>query len=223
MLRGVVFDFDGVLADSEPLHYRALRETLRFAGITLGEREYYATYVAYDDRTSIRLALEQHGQPYDAARVDAAARRKAVIFDELLKTIPFFPGAPALVASLARDLPVAIASGARREEIEKILENGGLRGHFRAIVGADDCDRTKPDPEPYQRAVALLAGDTPGLEPGECVAFEDTVAGIASARAAGLKVVGVASTYPAEKLGAAHHVVPAIADVTRGTLDALFA
>ncbi|MET0553070.1 MAG: HAD family phosphatase, partial [Vicinamibacteria bacterium] len=100
---------------------------------------------------------------------------------------------------------------------------GGLRGHFRAIVGADDCDRTKPDPEPYLRAVALLARDAPGLEPGECVAFEDTVAGITSARAAGLKVVGVATTYAAEKLGAAHRVVPAIADVTRSELDALFA
>jgi HAD superfamily hydrolase (TIGR01509 family) len=223
MLRAVVFDFDGVIADSEPLHFRALREALRPAGVVIDEREYYSTYVAYDDRTCIRLALERHGRPYDAEGVTAVAERKAEVFDELLRRIPFFPGVPELVEALAQDLPIAIASGARREEIEKILDGGGLRAHFRAIVGADDCDRTKPDPEPYLRAVALLARDTPGLEPAECVAFEDTVAGIASARAAGLKVVGVATTYPADQLGAAHHVVPAIADVTRSELDALFA
>jgi HAD superfamily hydrolase (TIGR01509 family) len=222
MLRAVVFDFDGVLADSEPLHYRALRDCLRPEGIAVDETEYYATYVAYDDRTCIRLALERHGRPHDRERVARIAERKAAIFEELLRRIPFFPGVPELVASLAADLPVAIASGARREEIEAILQGGGLRGHFRAIVGADDCDRTKPDPEPYLRAVALLARDAPGLAPGECVAFEDTVAGIASARAAGLKVVGVATTHPADKLGAAHRVVPAIAGVTRGQLDALF-
>jgi beta-phosphoglucomutase len=223
MLRAVIFDFDGVLADSEPLHFRALRECLRPEGVAIDERQYYSTYVAYDDHTCIRLALEHHGRPYDAASVTAAAERKAAIFDELLRGIPFFPGVPELVAALASELPVAIASGARRDEIEKILTGGGLRAHFRAIVGADDCDRTKPDPEPYLRAVALLARDTPGLSPAECVAFEDTVAGIASARAAGLKVVGVATTHPAEKLGAAHRVVPAIADVTRGELDTLFA
>lgn len=223
MLRAVVFDFDGVLVDSEPLHFRALRDCLRAEGIALDEREYYASYAAYDDRTAIRLALEAFSVPFDAARVDEAARRKAAHFDELLRGIPFFPGARELVRTLAAELPLAIASGALRSEIERILTGGGLREPFQAIVGASDVERTKPDPMPYLRAVELLARDTPGLRPEDCVAFEDTMAGIAAARSAGLKVIGVTNTYPAEKLGAAHRVIDTLADVTRADLETLFA
>jgi beta-phosphoglucomutase len=222
-LRGVVFDFDGVLVDSEPLHFRALRGTLTDEGIAIDEDEYYARYAAYDDRTAIRLALEQHGTPFDASRVDRAARRKSTLFDQLLPGIPFFPGARELVRDLAREVPLAIASGALRSEIERILTAGGLRESFRAVVGAEDVVRTKPDPMPYASAVARLASEAPGLRPEECVAFEDTMAGIASARAAGLKVIGVTNTYSAEKLGAAHRVVASLAAVARADLDSLFA
>lgn len=222
MVRAVVFDFDGVLVDSEPLHFRALRDCLAPEGIAIDEREYYASYAAYDDRTAIRLALEQRGAAYDADRVDVVARRKAGLFDELLRGIPFFPGVPDLVRDLARQMPLAIASGALRSEIERILEAGGLREPFRAIVGAEDVERTKPDPMPYRHAVALLAREADGLRPEHCVAIEDTMAGIASARAAGLKVIGVTNTYPAEKLGAAHRVVAGLAGLARADLDALF-
>ena len=222
-LRAVVFDFDGVLVDSEPLHFRALRGGLQSEGIAIDEDEYYARYAAYDDRTAIRLALEQHGTPYDAERVGRTAKRKSELFDELLPGIPFFPGARELVRDLARELPLAIASGALRSEIERILAAGGLRECFRAVVGAEDVERTKPDPLPYASAVALLARESSGLRPEDCVAFEDTMAGIASARAAGLKVIGVTHTYPAEKLGAAHRVAPGLSAIARADLDALFA
>src|SRR5262245_8827936 len=222
-LRAVVFDFDGVLVDSEPLHFRALRGGLASEGVAIDEDEYYARYAAYDDRTAIRLALEQHGTPFDADRVDRTAKAKSVLFDEMLPGIPFFPGARELVRDLARDLPLAIASGALRSEIERILAAGGLRECFRAVVGAEDVERTKPDPLPYASAVDLLARDSPGLRPEDCVAFEDTMAGIASARAAGLKVIGVTNTYPAAKLGAAHRVVPGLSGLARADLDALFA
>ena len=222
-LRAVVFDFDGVLVDSEPLHFRALRGGLQSEGIAIDEDEYYARYAAYDDRTAIRLALEQHGTPYDAERVGRTAKRKSELFDELLPGIPFFPGARELVRDLARELPLAIASGALRSEIERILAAGGLRECFRAVVGAEDVERTKPDPLPYASAVALLARESSGLRPEDCVAFEDTMAGIASARAAGLKVIGVTHTYPAAKLGAAHRVAPGLSAIARADLDALFA
>jgi beta-phosphoglucomutase len=223
MLRAAVFDFDGVLVDSEPLHFRALRGCLLPEGIAIDDDEYYARYAAYDDRTAIRLALEQHGAPYDAGRVDAIAKRKSGLFDELLPGIPFFPGARELVRELAGELPLAIASGALRSEIERILAAGGVRECFRAVVGAEDVERTKPDPMPYAAAVALLARESSGLRPEDCVAFEDTMAGIASARAAGLKVIGVSNTYPAAKLSAAHRVVGTLQGLGRADLDALFA
>jgi beta-phosphoglucomutase len=209
----VVFDFDGVLVNSEPLHYRALRESLQQEGIAITESEYASHYLAYSDRETVRIAHEIHGRPIDLARVDAVAERKAAIFDRLMAEVPFFPGARELVRALAAEAPVAIASGALRHEIETIVEQGGIRDCFRAIVGADDVRQCKPHPEPYLAALARLQRTAPELTAADCVVFEDTGAGIAAARAAGMTVVGVAQTYPAARLGGAHHVIAALADV----------
>jgi HAD superfamily hydrolase (TIGR01509 family) len=208
--RAVVFDFDGVLVDSEPLHFRALRESLLPEGIAIDEAEYLARYIAHDDRTAIRLALEASGSRPTLDRVAAVARRKAERFARLAPTVALFPGARELVRSLADRAPLAIASGALRAEIETILAAAGLRDAFAAIVGADDVAHGKPDPEPYLAALARLVPRAPGLVAGECLAIEDTMAGIASARAAGMTVLGVAHSYPAEKLRAAHRVVPSL-------------
>src|SRR5262245_609708 len=137
-MRAVLFDFDGVLVNSEPLHFRAMRDSLTPEGIAIDETEYLGTYLAYDDREALRIALERHGRPAELAQLDALARRKAALFQRALAEIPFFPGARELVRSLAGDVPLAIASGALRREIEAILEAGGLRSAFATIVGADD-------------------------------------------------------------------------------------
>jgi beta-phosphoglucomutase len=221
-MRAVIFDFDGVLVDSEPLHFRALRECLAGEGIRITEDEYLREYVAYDDRGSIRIALERHGHPVTPERVQAAAAVKAQAFERLMAEIPFYPGARALVRALAAEMPIAIASGARRAEIEHILEAGGLREAFSAVIGADDVSRTKPDPEPYLAAFELLAPRAPGLTPAEVVVFEDTIPGIASARAAGMKVIGVAQTYPARQLGLAHQVVSALEGLDVAEVRAIF-
>jgi beta-phosphoglucomutase len=222
MLRAVVFDFDGVLVDSEPLHYRSLRESLLPEGIAIDEEEYGREYMAYSDREAIRLALEKHGQSGDLGRMDGVAQRKAELFEALLPQIPFFPGARELVRELAAGLPLAIASGALHREIEAILDAGGIREAFSAIVGADDVARGKPDPEPFRAAAAMLRWATPGLRPEECLAIEDSLPGIAAARAAGMRVVAVTNSYPAEKLGEAHSVVASLEELSLFKLSALF-
>jgi HAD superfamily hydrolase (TIGR01509 family) len=221
-MRAVIFDFDGVLVNSEPLHFRALRESLAGEGISITEEEYLREYVAYDDRGSIRIALERHGRLVSPERVHAVARSKAEAFERLMAEVPFYPGARELVRELAAEMPVAIASGARREEIERILHAGGLLDAFSAVVGADDVARTKPDPEPYLAAFHLVATRAPGLTPGQCLVFEDTIPGIAAARAAGMKVVGVAQTYPADKLRLAHRVVPSLDGLDLAEVRAIF-
>ena len=208
-MRAVIFDFDGVLVDSEPLHFRALRDSLLPEGIRLTEQEYQEVYLAYDDREAVRLALERAGAPPDLARVAAVAARKAALFERRLPEIDFFPGARELVVELARELPLGIASGALRAEIEAVLDAAGLRACFGAVVGADDVARTKPHPEPYLAAVRLLAARAAGLAPAECLAIEDSPPGLLSARAAGLFALGVAHTYPAAKLGGVAHAVVA--------------
>jgi HAD superfamily hydrolase (TIGR01509 family) len=137
--------------------------------------------------------------------------------------VPVFDGARELVLSLAAEVPVAIASGARREEIEAVLSGIGLRDAFHAVVGAEDAARTKPDPAPYLEAARRLAARAPGLAPAECVAFEDSVAGVDSALGAGMKVVGVAHSYPADELSAAHRVVASLAGLDAASLRGLFA
>ena len=222
-MRAVVFDFDGVLVDSEPLHFEALRDAMLSEGITVTREDYFAKYLAFDDRGAIRRVLEDHGISPDAEQMDRIARLKAARFGEVLKNVTFFPGARDVVRALAAEVPLGIASGARHAEIEAILTTGELREPFSVIVGADDVPRTKPDPAPYLVAARELAAFAPGLEPADCLAFEDSVPGIASALAAGMKVVGVAHSYPPDTLRIAHHVVESLVGLEHGGLRALFA
>jgi beta-phosphoglucomutase len=222
-LRAVLFDFDGVLVNSEPLHFAALRDALALDGVVIDESEYARTYLAYDDWEAVRIALAGHGLPHDSERIAAVAARKAALFEQMLAHIPLFPGARDLVLGLSAEYPLAIASGARHCEIESMLVVAGLLEAFTAIVGADDVGNTKPHPEPYLAAMARLAGRAPGILPGECLVFEDSLAGIASALAAGMKVVAVAHSYAPEKLAAAHRVVPSLEALAVRDMQSLFA
>jgi HAD superfamily hydrolase (TIGR01509 family) len=224
-LRAVIFDFDGVLVNSEPLHFRSMRDSLIPEGIIIDSTEYLRNYVAYDDRNAIRLALEQHGHSWDPVRVEIVADRKARMFAEMKGEVPFFPGARELVRSLRQEeVPLGIASGARCSEILDLLEAGGLRDPFAAVVGADNVERTKPHPDPYLEALRRLREQVaPGLEAGDCVAIEDTPPGIAAARAAGMTVVGVAHTYDASVLSSADHVLTSLRRVDAAALRALVA
>jgi beta-phosphoglucomutase len=221
-MRGVIFDFDGVLVDSEPLHFRSLRDSLRPEGVTIDEDEYERYYLAYDDREAIRIALERHDFAYEAERIERVASRKALLLEAMLPEIPFFPGAIVLVGSLSRLMPLAIASGALRMEIERILSVSGMLASFKAIVGADDVSRCKPDPEPFLTAMKRLAPYAPGLKPSECLVLEDSLAGITAARSAGMKVVGVAHSYPKERLSMAHRVIESLLEADIKSLQALF-
>jgi beta-phosphoglucomutase len=222
-LRAAVFDFDGVIVDSEPLHFRSLRDALRTEGVEISEEEYLSTYLAYDDRGAIRRALENHDEPVDPDRLETLASHKVARFAELIPEVPVFDGAADLVRALAAEVPLAIASGARRAEVDAILRGVGLHDAFAAIVGVEDAARTKPDPAPYLEALQRIAGRSgDGLPPADCLAFEDSMPGIASALAAGLKVVGVAHSYPADKLRAAHRVVDSLVGIGVDGLRGLF-
>ncbi len=222
-MRAAVFDFDGVLVDSEPLHFEALREAMLSEAITVTREDYFAKYLAFDDRGAIRRVLEDHGLTPHAEQMERIARLKAARFGKILENAAFFPGARDLVHALAAEMPLGIASGARHAGIEAILSAGGLREPFSVIVGADDVPRTKPDPAPYLMAARELGAFAPGLQPEHCLAFEDSVPGIASALAAGMKVVGVAHSYPPEKLRIAHRVVESLVGLEHDGLRTLFA
>ena len=223
-LAGVIFDFDGVLADSEPLHLRAYQDVLAERGMTLGDADYYDRYLGFDDDGVFRTVWRDQGLTLDEAALVELIRVKGQRFEALAgQGEALFPGAADCIRRVAAAVPIAIASGALAPEIETVLHAAGLRRHFRAVVASGDTPRSKPAPDPYLRAIELLRPHVAaaGLDPdGRVVAVEDSMWGIESALAAGLRCVGVAQTYAASRLGAAHVVVPTIVDVTPSALRA---
>jgi beta-phosphoglucomutase len=224
-LQGVVFDFDGVLANSEPLHLRAYQSVLSQHGVALSAQEYYELYVGYDDETVFRAIARDRGIPAGGSWIEGVIREKTTAVQELLaRNSPLFPGASASVRALAARVPVAVCSGAMRHEIVQVLEAGGLLDAFTAIVAAGETPRGKPAPDPYRRAVELM-GAAAGLplEPSRVAAVEDTVQGLVSARAAGLCLVAVTTTFRPETFEDAALVLPDISAVTYDGLNALWA
>jgi HAD superfamily hydrolase (TIGR01509 family) len=213
MLKAIVFDFDGVLANSEPLHYQAYRDVLADEGLALTRADYYGRYLGYDDVGAFRAMGADLGGPFSDDRIAALVRRKAAQMETLERDQSvLFPGAAETVRRAAAMLPLAIASGAIGAEIRRVLEAADLTASFSVIVAAEDTRLSKPAPDPYLRAVGLLSLAT-GLPiaPHECVAVEDSAWGLESARAAGLRTVAVAQTYAASELTIADLVIDAIA------------
>jgi HAD superfamily hydrolase (TIGR01509 family) len=219
MLRAIVFDFDGVLADSEPLHFEAFRHVLAGHGTALTETDYYARYLGYDDAGAFAAIGQDIGRTWTSADIATFVAEKAARMTELERDVSvLFPGAADVVRQMANQVPVAIASGALGHEIRRVLERENLTSCFTAIVAAEDTPRSKPAPDPYARAVELLRTTArPDLLPRDCLAIEDSVWGLQSARAAGLRTLGVAQTFPADRLPA-DLVIPSIADLDFASL-----
>ena len=211
-LRGIVFDFDGVIADSESLHFKGYRDVLAEEGVVLTQAEYLARYLGYDDVGAFETIAADTGRRWSSEHVTRLVERKAVRLEALARDhSPLFPGAAAAITRLSATCPLAIASGALRAEITHVLEREGLSRYFAAVVGAEDVAASKPAPEPYLKAIRALAADQ---EPQarHFVAIEDSRWGLASARAAGLRTVAITHTYPASQLDA---------DLTVSNLDSL--
>jgi HAD superfamily hydrolase (TIGR01509 family) len=223
VIRAVVFDFDGVIANSEPLHFRAFRDVLSGRGITLTEREYYDRYLGYDDVGAFRAIANDRHLTFSDSDVAGLLALKAIRVESLERERSvLFPGARQAIERMARACPIAIASGARKAEILRVLEHEQLASSFTIVVAAEDTAVSKPAPDPYVRAVTLLAAATDlALDPVDCVAVEDSRWGLESAHAAGLKTVAISHTYPAEELAQADLVIGHL-DLLTWTLLATF-
>jgi HAD superfamily hydrolase (TIGR01509 family) len=209
-LGAIVFDFDGVLANSEPLHLRSYQDVLGELGLTLGRDEYYQHYLGFDDATAFRTLSERRDLGWSEKDISRVVTRKTVIMDEILaSTDVLYPEAVPCVERLAAELPLGIASGALRHEIEAILRRASLEHHFKFIVAAGDTVRGKPAPDPYRRAARLH-----GLAPEHCVAIEDSRWGIESAKDAGLHCVGITQTYAAVDLPGADAIIGSLDEFT---------
>lgn len=208
-LRALIFDFDGVIADTEPLHFEGLRRTLADIGITLTETDYYANYLGFDDRGCILEALRVNQHPATGPLVQDMMRKKAVAYLASIKDhLVIFQGVREFIEEAAATYPIAIASGALRPEIELILERAGIRKAFRHITSAEDVMKGKPNPEPFLHALAGLnqQNTTSAISPDSCLVIEDSIPGIRAAKAAGMKVLAVANTHTVQDLHEAHAI-----------------
>jgi beta-phosphoglucomutase len=217
MIAAIVFDFDGVLVDSEPLHLRAYQEVLEPIGLSLPREKYYASYLGYDDAGVFRAVAEDRRSPMDDRQLHALIEEKCRVFDELLGGGDImYPGAVECIARLAGEWPLGIASGAARPEIEAALRGRRLDRHFKFIVAAGETPAGKPAPDPYARAATLH-----GVVPEACVAIEDSRWGIESAKAAGLWCIGITHTYPVSELLDADAIVTSLDELTPGLIRGL--
>jgi beta-phosphoglucomutase len=215
MLDAVIFDFDGIIVDTEPLHYKAFQEVLVPLGLGYSWQEYVDHYMGFDDRDAFREVFQLAGRPLSDSELAQFIDRKAHAFLAIVSGgVPPYPGVVELIRSISGKLPLALCSGALRSDIDPILAQLSLTGAFDVLVTAEEVPVSKPDPASYLLALQRLQEKFPGqVAAAASIAVEDTPAGIASAGGAGLRVLAVTNSYPKERLGGASKVVESLAGI----------
>ncbi|QBG49254.1 HAD family phosphatase [Verrucomicrobia bacterium S94] len=219
MLSAVIFDFDGIIVDSEPMHFRAFNEVLNPLEIEISWKEYCEVYIGFDDRDAFREAFKLKRKKVSSRDIKHLIKQKAEVFQHYIHSgeVTPLPGAVELIKSIPVRLPLALCSGALREDIDPIIKNLGIDGCFDQIITAEDTPKSKPDPAPYILTCKKLnIGD-----PSTAVAIEDTPAGIMSAKGAGLKVLAVTNSYDRGYLMEADAVTDSLEKVSRPQLENL--
>ena len=223
MIRAIIFDFNGVIADDETPHVVCFQQALSEFGLVLTATEYYETYLGMDERACATMLLSARDGTCDTMKLQQVTDRKAELFRaRTAQHKPLlFPGVVEFVKATRPEYRLAIASGGRREQIDDALRKTAIEHDFELIVSADDCALGKPDPTIYLLTLQRLnerCREPVPLVPEECVVIEDSVAGIQSAQAAGMWVIGLATTYRADRLAEADMVISSLQQVTPETI-----
>jgi HAD superfamily hydrolase (TIGR01509 family) len=207
--KAFLFDFDGVIAETENHHITAWQRTLSFMGLQVPD-EVAVRAMEVDDREFLADLFTERGIPVD--KVDEWVARKQVLTVELLRHAPrLYPGVAEVVQALHGNARLAVVSGTWRENIEAVLHAGGLADAFDLIVGKEDVTRRKPDPEAYLLALKKLR-----LSPKSVLVLEDSPSGISSARAAGIqRIVAVGHRRPFGDWAAGAQYLDAMESIAR--------
>jgi HAD superfamily hydrolase (TIGR01509 family) len=227
MLKAIIFDFDGVIADAEPVHLRAFQEVLREEGIIVSKEDYYDKYLALDDKTFFVTILKDRGRSFDKNLIENLMARKSRYYDRFIReNIIIFPGVVDFVKRMYKKYTLAIGSGALRPEIEFILEHAGIRKEFKEIVSAEDVENCKPNPEVFIKVLDRINEidytKSGAIHPYECLVIEDSVAGIRAAHSAGMKCLAVTNSYPPGKLSEADMIVGSLEEIKIESIEKLF-
>ncbi len=202
MIKAVIFDFNGVIINDEPIHQQLIEEILLQENLVLKPGEYRKVCLGCSDRACLRDLLASRGRVVDEEYLTKLQQKKAQSYAQQIETLeklPLYPGLQDLIYKIrVSKLKLAIVSGAIRKEIDLVLNRAELAEYFQIIIAADEIANSKPNPDGYLLAIERLSQEYPelNLQANECLAIEDTLSGIQAAKAAEMKVVGVANTYP---------------------------
>ncbi len=229
MIQAILFDFNGVIIDDEPLQLQAYREALGIDGISITDEDYYRL-LGTDDRAFVREIFERAGKPLSDETLMGLIERKTELHREAIKEeLPLFPGVVTFIRAAARHYLLGVVSMARRVEIAHVLERARLFDMFACIVSAEDARACKPDPHCYQTAFDLLnqkrlAQRRLPLLAGECLVIEDSPPGVRAGCSAGMRTMGVTNTVREEELRAAgaEVVTASLADWSTDALHHVF-
>ncbi len=211
-MKAVIFDMDGVIVDTEPRHERAVMQVLEEIGY--GDRHglQFSDYIGRPDRELWVDFLSRHQPAHDINELLAMKRNR--VLEIIRREQPLFKGLPELVEKLAAKYKLAVASGSERQVVQEVLSLKPLRGLFPVVVSIADVTRGKPAPDLFLRAAELL-----GVTTADCWVIEDSKPGVAAALAAGMRVIAITNTYPAEQLSHATYVAKSYEEIERLLLE----
>jgi beta-phosphoglucomutase len=226
MLRAVIFDFDGVITDSEILHLRAFNQSLIPYGIEISTKDYYTNYLGFSDFDCYKILIDNGLLKIDKRQIGNIIKKKSKIFEELTRTEGrTIEGVHEFLQMLEdNNIPMAICSGSLLVEIEVILEGSGLRHFFTEIVSAEQVKKGKPHPEGFSLClIKLNKNSRPPIAAAECIVIEDSHWGLQAGKAAGMHTIAVTNSYDAEQLSLAEKIVSRLNELTMDDLHHLCA
>jgi len=211
MIRAILFDLDGTLADTEPIHFAAFNEVLRSEGIAIAREEYFSQLIGYNDHDCFAAVLRENSQEHSAIASEPHLReliaRKTATYQDMIRDRDvMYPDAADFVRECGARFPLVIVTGTLRTEAEMILRRANLRELFVDIIAAEDVERGKPEPDGFIAALGrlgFLLRLRPPIDPSQALAIEDTAAGIEAAKRARMRVLALTQTSPETDLSAA--------------------